>query len=195
MNMNRKFFVTGLPRSRTTWLSVFLDHAGMWCCHELRGRGETITECRDLLERRPEKIVGTVDSSFPFYADEIIMGFSEPPKIIVIKADPQESYDSLVRAFPGYDHMMDALIQKTRDAIIELCRNHPHAVIDINELDNVDVMASLWETLNPYSDFDVDRYRRLSEIKMNCMPEAYANRLTDEMKHNIYNMIWKGDRI
>tara|TARA_R110000850_G_scaffold100316_4_gene207513 strand:+ start:1157 stop:1603 length:447 start_codon:yes stop_codon:yes gene_type:complete len=57
--MSDKFFITGLPRSRTAWFSAFMTASGFPCEHELINNCETIEEYK-------EKVKDLSDSNTAF---------------------------------------------------------------------------------------------------------------------------------
>jgi len=54
--MNNKFFITGLPRSRTAWFSAFMTASGYMCLHE------GLNGCRSIEEYK-KKIKHVSDSN------------------------------------------------------------------------------------------------------------------------------------
>lgn len=72
------YFVLGLPRSRTAWLSVFLSQSGIHCYHE------GINGCKSLAEYK-DKVSGCGDSTTAFnYMGDLYCGH---PTVIIEKND------------------------------------------------------------------------------------------------------------
>ena len=69
------YYVFGLPRSRTAWLSVFLSQSGIYCHHE------GINGCKSMAEYK-EKISGCGDSTT---AISFIDGYEGSPVVIIEK--------------------------------------------------------------------------------------------------------------
>jgi hypothetical protein len=60
MGMKRRFFIFSLPRSGSSWLSVFLSGPGSYCYHEPFADGDNV-EAK--WAGRPEECVGAIDTS------------------------------------------------------------------------------------------------------------------------------------
>lgn len=72
------FFVLGLPRSRTAWLSVFLSQSGIHCYHD------GMNGCRTMVEYR-DKIKGCGDSTTAFaYMNGVYINM---PTVVIEKTD------------------------------------------------------------------------------------------------------------
>jgi hypothetical protein len=90
------FFVTGLPRSGTAWLSAFLSHGDTICYHELLAdTGPVATAVAAALVPHH----GCADTATPLIADRLVAVFPRAPWVIVLR-DPPDAYASLRRAFP-----------------------------------------------------------------------------------------------
>lgn len=72
------YFVFGLPRSRTAWLSLFLSQSGVYCYHE------AINGCRTI-DEYTSKIEGSGDSTTGFaYTPQSI--YRNKPVLIIEKS-------------------------------------------------------------------------------------------------------------
>jgi len=99
------FFVFGLPRSRTAWLSVFLSQSGIYCHHE------GINGCKSMDEYK-EKIAGCGDSTT---AISFIDGHEDSPVVIIEKTD--EEFKRCVdwcSDFTGKDMMASMVLERDR---------------------------------------------------------------------------------
>lgn len=68
--MRPSFFIFSLPRSGSSWLSVFLSGSDSFCYHEPTADLSPI-EWREAAIQRPEAIVGAIDTGAMYYADKI----------------------------------------------------------------------------------------------------------------------------
>jgi hypothetical protein len=59
---NRRFFIYSLPRSGSSWLSVFLSGPGSFCYHEPFADGD-VAALEARWNKRPEQVVGAIDTS------------------------------------------------------------------------------------------------------------------------------------
>lgn len=84
--MGDKFFITGLPRSRTAWFSAFMTASGFPCEHELINNCETIEDYK-------EKVKDLSDSNTAF----AFVGNPYPErKVLVIHRDDAPNKGFLV---------------------------------------------------------------------------------------------------
>ena len=78
MDCGLNYFVAGLPRSRTAWLSAFLSQSGKYCFHE------GINGCRSIDEYKA-KIGDYGDSSTMFGVIDVNTLFPRAPVVIIEK--------------------------------------------------------------------------------------------------------------
>jgi len=76
------YFVVGLPRSRTAWLSVFLSQSGMFCHHE------GLNGCRSLFDYQM-KVKNNGDSSTGLMLIDLNKMFPHSPVVIIEKTTRQ----------------------------------------------------------------------------------------------------------
>lgn len=82
--MRPSFFIFSLPRSGSSWLSVFLTGPDSFCYH-IPTADRTPLEWRGIASQRPEKVVGAVDT----------MAYIAPQEIIEVI--PKANFFTLVR--------------------------------------------------------------------------------------------------
>ena len=94
------FYVTGLPRSGTTWFSNLLTARKSFCFHEPKiNYSEKDFSMVHWLKSRDYDHIGISDSSLCLYWDEIVQP-GEP--MLLIKRDEKEVIHSLSKQF-GFD--------------------------------------------------------------------------------------------
>lgn len=98
--MSRKFFVTGLPRSRTAWLANLLSYGDKsFCFHEAVRRAKDTQDMFGLYESLPHELVG--DSSCGLLLNWKEVSEQHPgAKWVIIVREPQQVLESCRRAFP-----------------------------------------------------------------------------------------------
>ena len=62
MSKQRRFFIFSLPRSGSSWLSMFLSQPGCYCYHEPFADGD-LDHLYERWAARPEPCVGAIDTS------------------------------------------------------------------------------------------------------------------------------------
>lgn len=58
--MNDKFFITGLPRSRTAWFSAFMTASGYMCLHEGLNGCKSIAEYKEKIKHKSDSNTGFI---------------------------------------------------------------------------------------------------------------------------------------
>ena len=81
-NKLMNYFVIGLPRSRTAWLSVFLSQSGVYCHHE------GLNGCRNIKEYQ-KKINTNGDSSTGLMMFDIKKMYPDAPIVIIEKSNEE----------------------------------------------------------------------------------------------------------
>jgi hypothetical protein len=85
------FFVTGLPRSKTAWMSMYLSRGRHLCHHELTAQ-YGINKCL-AFRHNPEICEGNSDSGLLVYYKECIERFPYSPWINIIR-----DYDDVIKS-------------------------------------------------------------------------------------------------
>jgi len=165
--MNR-FFITGLPRSRTAWLSNFFTYKDSYCFHELINYGSNYMELHHVMANRAESYIGTADCGVPFYFDDIVQ-LSELWRLAIVERDPIDVFNSLTAFFGTLNDEQKKFFDMSLEKL-EILKNRydPH-IIKYEDLDNITEIEHLWYHLIPGLHFDPDRYTMIN--RMNIQPE------------------------
>lgn len=112
--MAEKFLITGLPRSRTAWLSVLTTTAKSICFHEPVQRCESYADFKRVFDDDRYQHVGVADSALILQIGRILNDFR--PKTLIVRRNPVDCARSLRRYFgadlgsfdvENYCHTMD----------------------------------------------------------------------------------------
>lgn len=87
------FVVFSLPRSRSTWLSIFLSRPDAICGHDI---GPTLDRPEEFAERLTADLVGTCETGAAF-AWKLIREMLPEARFVVVRRDPAEVVRSLER--------------------------------------------------------------------------------------------------
>lgn len=158
------FFITGLPRSRTAWLSNLLTYRNSFCYHELARHGGNARDLIKKMETRTERFVGTADSSFPIYHKSILELVPES-KIVVIDRNINDVKNSLCEFLGGWSDELDETVEKTGKALYELTRHYDCKIIGFNDLEDTLTVKSIVDYISP-NDWDVDRFTQLDRMNV-----------------------------
>ena len=93
-----RFFVTGLPRSRTAWLANFLTYGPLTCLHDEFRHLDNPRDLEQLFTAAGGPCVGHADPANVLFQDALISAF--PAAMwVVIERDPTQAQRSAERAF------------------------------------------------------------------------------------------------
>jgi len=140
-----KFFILGLPRSRTYWLSEFLG-----CMHEGYHYYPNYSEFMN------SNYIGDSTTCYPWIKDYI-----KNYKKVVIERDIEEVFDSSVRLFPHVD------IETLYDMKIELDEIEDCLRIDYQDINKK--LPEIWEYCIG-TEYDKNRAQKLMSVKLENYP-------------------------
>ena len=78
-----KFFIIGLPRSRTAWLANFFTHGPSYCYHDPLVECESLDDLDKMEIQTDTEYVGFSDAAFSLMLDRLSVAYPFAPKIIV----------------------------------------------------------------------------------------------------------------
>jgi hypothetical protein len=155
-----RYFITGLPRSRTAWLANFFTYGLSWCWHE----GIKFKE--NHMEIDGYQYIGDSDSSHVMQHE---LQWKYPKaKVVIVKRNEDDVRASLREMFK---HMAKETVDKSLDANIgalEVFRqrcleiSQPLYEIPFEDLDSEKEMERMWNFLLPTIKFPLDRYKALN---------------------------------
>ena len=170
--MPRLFFVTGLPRSRTAWMSVFLTHGPSICLHEPTTRCGSMKEVRELMEsQQPLGWVGAADPNLGLFAEEWLAEFGHDTPIVAIARSAQGSVTAGQRAFGGRTTDLEHVAAETARGLklIEDARGLPTVAYD--QLDAQ--LSEVWEELGLREPFPTAWHRELARLNIQAQQSSY----------------------
>lgn len=107
--MSKPFFIIGLPRSRTAWLSAFMTYDGNYCFHEGFNGCKTLEEYKN-------KIGNHGDSSTGLMLLDVNKVFPER-RILIIESDPSDSIEFMEREYGVSDKSWIYYLKERLDKI------------------------------------------------------------------------------
>ena len=160
--MSRYFFITGLPRSRTAWLSCFFTHGNVACRHEALRHDLSALGLRKTLDETPGEYAGDSDSALPLMAAQIGRMFPEAP-VAVVRRSPTECRESLERVY-GSEDLANLAVDQTLRGLDVLS-----GCMKTREFDYARLPADLremWEFLVPGEPFPEWRVNELLDLQI-----------------------------
>lgn len=158
------FFITGLARSRSTWLSVLFSMGEKPCLHDGIRLCDTWGEYVEMMN---SGLFCGDSSSGSILAYKKMVKEWPSAKWLVVKREPQFSAASTSKFLNiPMDFIVDATIQFQEK--LEEIRSPLVYQIKFSDLDEEVEMRSAWEHLTP-EPFPVQKYRLLHDIKIEPM--------------------------
>lgn len=164
--MDNNFFIVGLPRTRTSWVSNFLTYKTSFCFHEAIRLCYKIDDMSLLFESIDEPNVGDADCRIIEFEDDFRRMFPSA-KWVYIKRDIKEVIHSLEKRFEFKESYRDTdfckNLQKKYD-IFE--KKYSPLTFKFDELNTVDVCEAIWDYCIPDSRFNYKRWLQLDVLRI-----------------------------
>jgi hypothetical protein len=177
------YFITGLPRSRTAWLSNLLTWGPSFCWHEGSRIFRGAQGLARALNETDYTYAGTADSGLIYHWDYLtrVMPFA---KWVVIRRDPIEVRDSLKRmAVPSFFEINeeDAVVANY-EALGKLLHSPIRerselAVWDYEDLDDEEAVRDLVSYCAPGFNWSRDRWEMLKDLQVQVYEKKYMEAL------------------
>lgn len=185
----KPFFITGLPRSRTAWLSVLMTTDDTICFHEPSRDIANLDDLGKKFESEQHRYVGVSDSGLGFLASDILERFK--PRTLIVERPIQEVEASLdAMGFPASNYC-EAL-----KAELDLVKDGPLVMrVPFQLLGDKRVAMRIFWHLMPGIPFDEERFEALSWMNIqtdNKMTLQYAMRnpsKINELMNNAFKKI------
>ena len=178
--MTGRFLITGLPRSRTAWLSVVADMMpGATCEHEPLHWLPRWEDVGQIWERSTSRFAGVSDSGLAVHLAEVLARFA--PRTVIVLRSISAVRGSLARIWMPPPPGLLELMQRVLDSV--LLSTVPVMVVRYSDLADEKTVLDVLSYLMPGAELDRDRVHRM--MRMNVQSDlAYtreiaANRIGD----------------
>ena len=188
----RTFFITGLPRSGTAWLSNFLTHGASFCFHEAARQVGSLQELPALFARTGSPNVGTADCAFPLYYDKALALFPEAHLVLVKRPRAQcaLSFDKLMRdmgASPvGARELFDQL-EGNCAAMARALAGRYVLTVEFDALWQEDTCRAIWRHCAGDAPLDGLRLSQLQLLRVNTDPRRVQAAMNLETLRGMFN--------
>ena len=170
------FFITGLPRSRTAWLANLFTYKNSFCFHEISRIGSDPYLMMQKMRSRREDHVGSADQMAPYYVD-FMVDRTDNMRLIVINRDKEEVKDSLASWIGERNTEINRRVDALDKKLKTMMDRHPHKLVNYEDLDDPEVIKSMWYYCLPSVTFDEDRYKMLQEFNVQLIRDKYLHKL------------------
>lgn len=179
---HQPFFITGLPRSRTTWLSALFTVEGVHCYHDLLGVVDDMAEFSAALNRQRS---GDCDSGL-LYALGLVQARWPAAPWVLVRRDFDQAWQSLHR-FIGQSPWAKAIpcTERLRKEMHEnWCRVSPILLadkrcltVDYAALDRTETLGEIWAHCLPDIPWNPARAEWLQEFRIEMIPSKSTQRV------------------
>lgn len=187
MQNNQFFFITGLPRSRTAWLSLFFTQRTSLCIHDAMRYVDSPKALRTYLEKktkRHHKFIGVSDSSLasilPDLAGEFKFLWEDGTAArMALVQRPMDDVGAALDKVTGVGVPKGAALTNKLLRLVSRNRALPGCVprYSFDELDSPVTMQRMQRFLLPGIPFDIERYYRLNELRVTIHEDKYKETL------------------
>ena len=161
MREDVNFLITGLPRSKTAWMSsVAATVAGAMCYHEPVKRHGDWHCCFEIWDKQGYPHVGIADSSLGFHLPEILT--KAAPRVLIINRDIDQVKRSLVKIGACLDPYVDWLSEQIRTVPV----NPLIACVEFEALSDLTIVTQCLRHLMPSCAIDEDRILEMLDMNV-----------------------------
>jgi hypothetical protein len=181
-----RFFITGLPRSRTTWLANLFTYGASFCFHDLLGECRTVEDMdrhfEDIARGGCVKHVGNSDSALPWVWRRVREVWPEA-RWLIIEREPEEALRSYldyfrVHPYAGFETPSAAEAERAISWLYRelgiLAGAIPQNLLVRMTVEALDVLPGVeraWGHLLPKEPCNVDRWVMLDRMRIDPAPE------------------------
>jgi hypothetical protein len=170
--MRSQFVIFSLPRSGSSWLSLFLSAIPGFCFHEPLADGG-VDSLRPKLASRPEPSVGFIDTSAYQNRNEVLRALPLARTFVLLR-DPAEVEASILRNLGPFD------MGQEYERFVDATGDFSH--IYYENLHDLDYLKEIWtQIIGP--GFDKQRAEYLIEMKVQRDPQAVITRFRRTQCH------------
>lgn len=169
MGVAQPFFIAGLPRSRTAWLSVLCTTDRTVCYHEPTALMQSLDSLDQIYDSRYYSHVGVSDSGLGFFAEEILKRWA--PRTLIVERNVREVEQSLAQLGLPVTNYCDLLLEHLRHV-----KAHPLVMwVPFEALSEERTVERIFWHLLPGVAFDEARFDLLERMVIEPNPQMVVN--------------------
>jgi hypothetical protein len=183
------FFITGLPRTRSSWLSNFFTYKDSFCFHEAIRLCYNITDMKILFECIKETNIGNSDAWLMFHYDKIMEMFPNS-KWVLIKRDFISAFEAAKKRYKFERLPIDLeTFSDLKEKLDEFEKEYSPLVIQYETLDDIDVCKRIWEYCLPDIPFNKARWYQLDVLKIDPLERKMEQYHSSESPRTIRDYV------
>lgn len=168
------FLITGLPRSRTAWLSAFFTVGDCFCHHELSGSCKTITEVQMMMLLDDFPFCGNSDSGALLILDELIE-LIPGLRIVYVVRDEIDALSSFAKAVGMNRFDLKEGFGTVAKTFRRVRKQHPAVMeLDYAEVGRRDRIQQMWRIITDGQPFPDEHYGKMMRLHVTQDP-AYLH--------------------
>lgn len=162
-----RFFITGLPRSRTAWFANYMSYGDCACLHDaFRNIEPNATALASAIEGTGTKHVGHADPANLLFAEDLMEIYPDS-RWLVIRREPLESFKSFA---PYVSELRPSYVLSLSIALNDFIRRWEPMVVDFHSLSPA-VIERAAKHLNPDWDCPTWRTEMLCHMQVQIEPK------------------------
>ena len=181
--MADRFLITGLPRSRTSWLANLFTYGPCFCLHDgcQYGKAGVLDRMTQIECVRPAlKHVGNADSGVALMFDP---GEYPVDKVVVVWRATEDVCKSALKFFTEHPYPQQG--KMTRRTVVDVLGRVERGIrslvremdesrvlmVRFEDLNRAGIVEDVWDFVCPEEPFDRERFALLDQIRVNPMSE------------------------
>jgi len=182
--MKNNFFITGLPRSRTSWLANFFTYNNSFCYHEATRFCANIQDLNELMRSHEAGNIGDADPALLYLMDDLKKIFPHS-RVVLVERELHETIDSFIDFYTSYEYKrIQEWIEGLFEIMEQIKQRYEVKTVAHDDLNHMETCREVWEYLLPEEPFDVKRWNLLDELYINKLIDKHS---THVMKKSIYH--------
>lgn len=158
--MTRRFFILGLPRSRTAWLANFFTYDDVSCLHEPSAEIASLDELDARLDATGSPVQGSADTCNTLLFDSLLKRWPDA-RYIAVRRDPREVRASL----RGKGLTTESMVELA--ASFESVTQHAAVIpVRFESLSDLSRLEDLWRFCGSRMPFNERRARMLIDLNV-----------------------------
>lgn len=163
--MTNACLITGLPRSRTAWLSVAATGYKSMFYHEPYDQLSRWQDIGRIWSGSRYLYTGIADSAMGFHLAEILERWG--PRTLIVERAPDAVEASLARAFPG---VLATNYVRLLDSALGAVGEHPLILrVRFDELNNTGAVWRALRHMMPEAKLDIDKIKGLMRLNVQAV--------------------------
>jgi hypothetical protein len=186
MTAARYFFIVGLPRSRTAWLSNLFTTGRVFCFHDASRMVKNLPDLHSIVhESRVEAdYIGTSDNGLPLMPAALGWYKKQDPEVpvVIVRRPVDEVRRSLHQLHGGQvpQSVLDSMLERSIGGLDLIEGGSNSITVRFSDLDSMATLEAMWDHLIPTIPFDMQRAAALRGLNVQLCQPWYDKGFSEE---------------